>query len=48
MGEYRVGSEGGTRAEGVGRKQGEKMKTGKRPLDIREDGGNPAVVEKQR
>jgi len=35
MGEYRVGSEGrGARAEGVGRKYGEKMKTGKRPQDM--------------
>jgi len=43
-----VGSEGGARAEGIGTKEGEKMKTGKRPPDMREDGGNPAVGEKQR
>jgi len=49
MGEYRLGSEGGgVRAEGVGRKEGEKMKTGKHPPDMREEGGNPVVGQKQR
>jgi len=38
MGEYRVGSEGGeARAEGIGRKYGEKMKTGKHTPDMQED-----------
>jgi len=38
IGEYRVVLEGGrVRAEGVGRKLGEKMKTGKGPQDIQED-----------
>ena len=38
MAEYRVGLEGrGARAEGVGRKEGETVKTGKGPLDMRED-----------
>jgi len=47
MGEYRVGSEGGAaRAEGVGRKLGERMKTGKHPPHMLEDGGYPAVGEK--
>jgi len=38
MGEYGVGSEGGgARAEGVERKEGEKIKTRKRPPDMPED-----------
>ena len=49
MGEYRVGSGGGgATSEGVGRKSGEKIKTGKRPPDKREAGGNPVVGEKKR
>jgi len=48
MAEYRVGSEGGARVEGVRRKEGEKMKAGKGPPDMGDDGGNPVVGEKQR
>jgi len=48
MAEYTVGSEGGAaRAEGFGRKLGERMKTGKHPPHMLEDGWYPAVGEKQ-
>jgi len=42
-----MGSQGGgARAAGVGRKYSQKIKTGKRPPDMQEDGGNPGVGQK--